>query len=379
MSSSTGSPPLTVAGGLDVVILNENEVLIQHGTRSRPSELLRDTELRGFLGPLMARLVESPATAEDLRQLGQPAHQTDVQQMLDDLLAVGILAPAAEDLLSAYLRYSFGAATPLVGRSAVLVGAGPLGARIGAGLLQHGLGSLTVLDSRQTDEVWNRFAPLGVQANGAAPAAQALVAALGTNGGPRERVRVCEVGFDDLDGLEREIGRHDLLVAAFERPHLRLLHLINRVCLQLEKPWLLAQIDGSFGIAGPLFSPPDTACYNCFRTLLDTTVPSKDMAERYRRHLANGRDPSFFPGLPAHCDLVAGYTTLGAVHFLARRTSFLLGRALMLDFGVMGLDLEDVLRLPRCPACSRSAPALEPPFAARIVETGSTAVTTTTP
>lgn len=376
--ASAASSELTVAAGLEVVILNRNEVLVQSGTRSRPSELLRDTELRGFLGPLMARLLEGPASADDLLDEMPDSHRQEARQALDDLRQAGFVVPADHDLLTAYLRYSFGEAAPLGARSVALFGAGPLGSRIGASLLQHGLGTLTVIDPRKTDPVWRRFAPHGFHPE--ATAAAALRASLATNGtsGDAGRVRVqgSEATFEDVAGLDAEIARHDLAVVAFERPHLRLSHLVNRIALKRDKPWLLAQIDGSFGIAGPLFLPPDTACYNCFRTLLETTVPSAQMAERYRRHLAAGRDPGFFPGLPAHCELLAAYASLAAVHYLVRRTSFLVGRALMLDFGAMSLDLEDVLRLPRCPSCMRSEPAHEPPFASTIIEAPDPAVST---
>lgn len=45
-----------IAAGLDVVVLSADEVLVQFGSRSHPSELVRDSDLTGILGRAIARL-----------------------------------------------------------------------------------------------------------------------------------------------------------------------------------------------------------------------------------------------------------------------------------------------------------------------------------
>jgi len=359
---------LTVAEGLEVVILNENEVLVQRGTRSTPSELLRDSELRGFLGPVMARLSEAPRTVDELAAGVPPEDVGEVRELLGGLRESGFVVPAGTELLDGYLSYAFEGARPLADRSVALLGAGPLGARIAAGLLQHGVGRVTLLDDRPADAVWRRFVPFaGTGDPDGRPACALLAERLQALGHGPARVQA-GAPTTDTAALERAIGEADLAVVAFERPQLRLTQRVNRVCVRDERPWLLAGIDGNVALAGPLFVPPHTACYNCFRTLADASAPNAEMAERYRRHLAAGRSASFFPGLPAHADLAAGYATLAAAHYLARGTAFLVGRALFLDFGDMSMDLEDVLVLPRCPVCARTRPAYEPAFAPRVVQ-----------
>ena len=51
-SSLTGETLLVAAGGLDLVFISDDELLIQFGIRSRPSELLRDADLTGILQKL---------------------------------------------------------------------------------------------------------------------------------------------------------------------------------------------------------------------------------------------------------------------------------------------------------------------------------------
>jgi hypothetical protein len=77
--------------------------------------------------------------------------------------------------------------------------------------------------------------------------------------------------------------------------------------------------------------------------------------------------------LPVYAEIVAGYATLAVVHFLVRGASFALGRVLTLDFDRMLIDVEDVLKLPRCPVCGRERSAYQPAFSAEIVTRSATA------
>jgi len=178
----------------------------------------------------------------------------------------------------------------------------------------------------------------------------------------------------DAAGVETAVARSDVTVLALEQPDLRLAHLVNRFCIRNRKPWLLAIIDGNFGRVGPLFIPVHTACYNDYRTLdAATTNPANpEMARKYRQHILKRGAVSFFPGLPAYAEIVAGYSSLALVHFLLRNSSFALGRVLTIDFDRMLIDVEDVLKLPRCPVCGGERSAYQPPFSAEIVTRSST-------
>ena len=118
---------------------------------------------------------------------------------------------------------------------------------------------------------------------------------------------------------------------------------------------------------GPLFVPGVTACYNDFRALTDAAHPSPLMAGVYRRYAAQRGARTFSPGLPAHAGIVAGFTSLAAVHSLLSGTSSLLGRAVTINFDRMMIDVEDVLKLPRCPVCGRQRSAYQAPFSAEVV------------
>jgi bacteriocin biosynthesis cyclodehydratase domain-containing protein len=157
---------------------------------------------------------------------------------------------------------------------------------------------------------------------------------------------------------------------AFEQPSLWLNHVINRHCLRQSKPWLLLVLDGDIGRVGPLFVPPDTACFNDYSTLVDAATAGRTAFDTYR-HLQTDHEPSsFFPGLPSHAEIVAGHGSLAATQFLLRGSSFAVGRVMSINFDRATIDVEDVLKLPRCPVCGPQKRLYQPTFPAGLANSG---------
>lgn len=358
--------PLQIAEGLDVLLLSDDEVLIQYGTRSTPSELLRDTDLKGLLGKTIGHLLGGPVTLSELLYGVRAADHEDVYQLVDDLLQRGILADARTDPVDQYLRYTFEGEATLLSRSVALLGAGPLGSRIAHSLLQHGIGRVVLLDDRPVDDLWYRFSSLGLapREQVAGPAhvvLRDLLQAAGHHGVDSLDAQL------DLAGIQAAIENAEFVIVAFEQPNIRLAHLVNRLCLQARKPWILATIDGNLGLVGPLFLPVHTACYNDYATLSQAGGLNQMMARKHRQHMQRRGTGSFFPGLPTYAEIVAGYTALAVVNFLLLDASFALGRVMAIDFDRMLIDVEDVLKLPRCPVCGASKSPYQPPFSSDIV------------
>ena len=120
--------------------------------------------------------------------------------------------------------------------------------------------------------------------------------------------------------------------------------------------------EGNFGLVGPLFLPIHTACYNDYQVLAETATPSPAIARKHRQYIEHRAVGSFFPGLPAYAEILAGFSALAVVNFLLHGTSFALGRVMVMDFDRMAIEVEDVLKLPRCPVCSREKSAYRRPF-----------------
>lgn len=347
---------LGVAEGLNFVLISADEVLIQFGTRSHPSELLRDRDVTGILGRIVGRLVRSPASVEELLFHARPTPESDVHPLLTDLIERGIIADIQTAPIEQYLRYTFEGDPYVPNSRVVMIGAGPLGARIAQSFLQHGIGRLTLLDERPVDALWNAFMPFGPGPGRNGRRADTVL---------REHLPVpveCLQTKVDCAGVEMAFAESDFLVLALEQPDLRVAHFVNRFAIQYQKPWLLATIDGNLGLVGPLFHPVDTACYNDYQTLTAAATPSPSMARKHREHLLGRGAPSFFVGLPSYAEIVAGHASLAIVHFLLRGSCFALGRVMVIDFDRMRIDVEDVLKLPRCPVCGTQKSTYRPPF-----------------
>jgi bacteriocin biosynthesis cyclodehydratase domain-containing protein len=357
---------VVVAEGIDLVLLSRDEVLIQFGSRSRPSELLRDDELTGLLGSIVEALSAAPASVADLVGAVEPKHRLEARRVIVDLLERGILTDLGRDPVEQYLRYTFEGDRGLDALEVTVLGAGPLGARIASTLALHPVGAIRLLDSRLADEAWRVSLPFRSD-TGSRNGHRRVDSLVGDS--LRERGASVEVldGELDLDGIRRAVTASDLTFVALDRPDFRLTHLVNRVCLQARRPWLFSTIDGNRGLVGPLFLPPYTACFNDYSTLVGATMPSSTMADAYRRRTRLRTDSRFFPGLPVYADIVAGHASLAGIHFLLRDTSFALGRQLVIDFDGMRIDVEDVLKLPRCPVCGSARPSRRPVFPPDVV------------
>ncbi|MBW7886081.1 MAG: TOMM precursor leader peptide-binding protein [Caldilineaceae bacterium] len=367
MANLNSNTTLSIAEGLDVVVISNDEVLIQFGARSRPSELLRDSDLNGFLGKVMTRLVDGPQQFEQLCQDLSAAARAEVKELIEDLLARGIVTEAGKSPVEQYLRYTLTGEATLAERSVSLIGAGPIGARVAHSLLQQGIGQLNLLDDRKATDVWRAFLPLLPDAHDSHddPVHVLLQDRLHDAGYVGASVLNGQL---DSEGLEEAVTRADFIVAAFEQPSLQLTSLLNRYCIRQRKPWLLLTIDGNLGLIGPLFVPVHTCCYNDFRTLFDAGTPSSAMARKHRQHRLQRATGSFFPGLPPYAEIVAGYGALAAVDYMLRDSCFALGRVMVIDFERMMIDVEDVLKLPRCPVCGSEKSAYSSPFSAGIVQ-----------
>lgn len=223
---------LQVAEGLDVILLSDNEVLIQFGSRSRPSELLRDGDLSGLLGRVMGLILERPATRRELLSRAPSGQERDAVTLLDDLLSRGILAAVSTSPIDQYLRYTFAGESPLSSQRIAVLGAGPLGAGIAANLARHGVAAVSVLDERPIDNSWRAFMPARLVHDGvfAGRADEVLCTCLSL---PIDALP----GQLDAEGIESATGAADLVVVALEKPDLRVSHLVNRFAIRERKPW----------------------------------------------------------------------------------------------------------------------------------------------
>jgi bacteriocin biosynthesis cyclodehydratase domain-containing protein len=351
---------LCPADGLDLVLVSDDELLVQFGTRSRPSELFRDDELTGVIGTLVRKVLSGAISLQELLASVHDDQRDDARHFVQSLIEQGIIADIEQSSIHQYLNYTLTGNASVARRKVAIVGAGPVAARIAHNLLRQGIGRVRLFDRRPTDAAWLGAIPFG--SSPSSDIGRPAHAALG------ERLR--RMGYDNIDCVESTgrtadeaaIEGADLAILALEQPNLQLAHTTNRACIRNETPWLHVVIDGNLGVIGPQFISPDTACYNDYQALTNAAVPSSAMARRYLEHVLEYPKTSFFAGLPAFVDVVAGHASIAASRFLMCGTSPLVGRVMTVDFDGMSIDIEDVLKLPRCPVCATRRPSYRPPF-----------------
>jgi bacteriocin biosynthesis cyclodehydratase domain-containing protein len=343
---------LQVSDGLDMILLSPDEVLIQFGVRSGPSELIRDPESTGAIAHVVTRLAGGPTSPAELVSGLSGSCQQVARQVIELLATKAYLAEEGTNPTEQYLRYSQSHTSSLSAHHVAVIGCGPIGSRVAVALLESGVGMVTAVDDRMPDRHWQGTFPSAPQFGDGA-LSHRPVSEIFSSGLPADHSRRVRpvVGLFDSDVLRDATAEADFVVLALECPSLTLSHRLNRICVDRQLPWMSLTLDGNVGMAGPIFVPPTTACFNCFTALSQAPVANREMTQKYRRYQDSKKASSFFVGLPSYADILAGHGGHAAVRFLIGRSGPLVGRALLLDFDRLGMDLEDVLRLPRCPAC----------------------------
>jgi thiazole/oxazole-forming peptide maturase SagC family component len=127
---------------------------------------------------------------------------------------------------------------------------------------------------------------------------------------------------------------------------------LNRICLELEVPWLHATVDGPFVFVGPIVLPGRTACYECLETRVMMNLRSSESYVRYKSALAN-REIRFgrIPLEPVLRSLLVSHTVLELVNFVLTGTARTVGKVLAVYLPTMEFSYNAVLRLPGCTAC----------------------------
>lgn len=130
----------------------------------------------------------------------------------------------------------------------------------------------------------------------------------------------------------------------------------NRVALERRTPWLqVLPYDGRLAAVGPLYLPPDTCCYECYRI---RRASNSGYADEFRRLDAV---PIAAPQPPALTAVVAGTAASIAGRHLAVSDPFATGVFFAVEHGEhLSITKHHVYRVPRCPACSATASTSAP-------------------
>jgi bacteriocin biosynthesis cyclodehydratase domain-containing protein len=128
-----------------------------------------------------------------------------------------------------------------------------------------------------------------------------------------------------------------------------LLHAANAAAIETRIPWISAYVDGSEAVVGPTYVPGETCCYYEFE--MQTEASTTMIHEVLLLKEAAGGAPQPVPMMSTHLDVAGGLAVDSTLRFLITGTAPTVGRAIRFHFERATVDHQDVLRLPRCPAC----------------------------
>ncbi|MBT2408671.1 MULTISPECIES: TOMM precursor leader peptide-binding protein [unclassified Streptomyces] len=302
---------------LTMVQCTDDEVLLRHGARSRYSRVLRDDGRHRVLGPLLQRFAVPQRPEEVLDTFTDRADQDELGALIDQLKDDGVLVPEDSSTFAVYRSIIGGRPVrPLAETSVAVMGLGTIGTQLTSQLTELGVGEIPALPAGDVDD--ERLADL-------------------------------------LDGS-------DLLVLALDGFRPSLLHRVNRAAVAEGRPWLPVYADGSELIIGPLVVPGESPCYNEHEIQHESSRALRSEYQLYSEELAKHTADDIPPLLAPYAALGASWAAIGITPFLVDGASFLVGRAIRVDFERLEITQEHVLRLPRCPVCTEQRPSFRHPF-----------------
>lgn len=331
---------------LRLIRCSDDELLVKHGSRSTYSEIIAD-ERRTHLMGRVVREFAHPTSLSRLYERGLLSGEelNAASELVEYLQARGVLvepdSPTAVTYADAVLATP-GASHRIRSLRVGLIGAGPLGRRVACAFGPFEPASLAILDERPDERVADGGHRLST--------AETLAAELAAQG----LANACAAaGRSGEDGAVRALcAAADVVLVCWESYSPTLFHSVNEAAVEQAKPWMLAYLDGSEAVLAPAFVPGEGACYLEFEVQSEAAILLKDERLLYKEQLRESPPADPTVGLAAHVDVLGGFASLAALRWLLTGQAVNATRALRIDFERLAIDYQEVLRLPRCPACS---------------------------
>lgn len=151
---------------------------------------------------------------------------------------------------------------------------------------------------------------------------------------------------------------YSVIMGCFMRPPVMLLRNLNRLLVKLRKPFILGFVDGPF-LSIVSMASPETACFECFEkrvmARLEDVSTYKTFVKATSTYMAdkNKSDGSYSPLLSMLISAVLseGFLTSS---IKINKTS---GRIINVYLPSLEIQVQDLLRVPYCPACGSVAAA----------------------
>jgi thiazole/oxazole-forming peptide maturase SagC family component len=154
-----------------------------------------------------------------------------------------------------------------------------------------------------------------------------------------------------MEELKNFIEPFSCIVGCMERPHVNFLRNLNRVLIKTSKVLSMALLDGPFTSVFTI-KPPETGCFECYENRLFARMQEMPVYKEFVEHTRKSANPmrqKTFASPIMHSivstALFEGFlvSTIGKAKFA--------GRVLNTYLPIMEIQVQDLLRVPFCPAC----------------------------
>lgn len=274
--------------------------------------------------------------------------------LVDDTDGLGV-SNGADSGASAYWAVH-GPGSPLAaGRlrdaTVVLAGLGAIGLTVARALAASGVGRLVLVDP-------GRVGPADVSAGYRAddlarPRAEAALTASDGHHGPQ--VSAVFAAVDAVQDWEERLAEASLVVLCSDAMTLAGYARTNVASIRAGTPWVSVRVDRGRAVFGPFVIPGQTACFTCFelRNRANADHP-EDHQAMYAHWKTLVEAPPHWPWLPPLGSFVGGMVALDVLHVLGGgHMSAVAGRVLIVDLRSFSTRSHELMKLPRCPDCSR--------------------------
>lgn len=161
---------------------------------------------------------------------------------------------------------------------------------------------------------------------------------------------------NDLAKICDIIAPYCCIVGGVGKLNVSFMRSLNRALIELSKPLSMALLDGPFTSVFTI-KPPETGCFECMEQRIFARIQDHPV---YRRFIDSTRSKKINNNAVYYTPLLSSAVSTAIFEGLtisAIGKSKFAGRALNTYVPVMELQVEDILRVPYCPACGTIAKA----------------------
>jgi bacteriocin biosynthesis cyclodehydratase domain-containing protein len=332
--------------GVEAVPVDDGKVLL----RSFTGSVMLSGDFVTVVLPSLLPLLDGRHAIEDLAAEIGEAFRPEIEDFLTLIGRKGFLGKAPPEEAEedgAALSAHDGAYWSLYGTSAgqaakrlsqstvAIAGLGDVGTVVATTLAASGVGRLVLADAPERSRV--------------------EAVALFLRRRYATRIVTLPAAFEEGAGWEETVAKASVVVLLSDNMSMAGYDRTNEACIRHGVRWVSARIDRQRAVIGPFIIPRQTACFACFEARSRANADHPEDHEALYRHWKEVRGcQSTWPSLLPFAGIVGNFVALDLLRVLAgEHLPAAAGRVIHIELPTMERSVHEVLKLPRCPACSR--------------------------